>query len=94
MNWRNIPPTVVPPGIRRASWTPPQIGTYFLRASDRSVWQVVGVYHRDQQVKLVPDMQALRASQPGIVGPARRTGDEAIYPFAAELLRDYRQVAS
>jgi hypothetical protein len=85
MNWRNVPPTVVPPGIRRASWTPPTIGTYFLRASDRSVWQVADVFRRDQQVKLVP-----------VVGvklvPA--VGGTPSYVFAAELLRDFRQVAS
>lgn len=43
-----------PASPRRRRWTPPYVGTYFVRTEDLTVWQVRNVYRRDQQVQLVP----------------------------------------
>lgn len=49
-----------PPGSPRLRrpWIPPEIGSTFVRRSDKSRWVVGNVFPRDQQVKLLPQGEA------------------------------------
>ncbi len=38
---------------RRRRWTPPEIGTEFVRSRDQQLFTVQNIYRRDQQVLLV-----------------------------------------